>query len=249
VPESLAGKPIGVRFLSAGDRALAVEFGDDIDRGLSERVLGLNTVIGAHPLRGVVETVPTFRSLTVYYDPLLTSRSQLEDAITELLDRAYNPSAGARLWRVPVCYEGEFAPDLAEVARLAGMTQAEVVALHSDTRFHVYMLGFLPGFPYMGDLPESLSLPRRADPRLRVPAGSISIATSLTAIYPYESPGGWHLIGATPIRLFDPERDRPALLAPGDAVEFTPVDAASFASIRRDVEHHGYEVESSLVGV
>ena len=105
------------------------------------------------------------------------------------------------------------------------------------------MLGFLPGFPYMGDLPPQLALPRRADPRLRVPAGSISIATSLTAIYPYESPGGWRLIGATPIRVFDPERPKPALFAPGDAVRFQPIDAAAYASIRRAVESGSYVVE------
>ena len=238
---------MGVRFLSAGDRALVVEFGDHIDRVLSERVLGLNTAIGAHPPPGVIETVPTFRSLTVYYDPLLTSRKQLEKAIAGLLGREDSPSVGARSWRLPVCYEGEFAPDLAEVGRLTGMTQDQVVGLHSGTRVHVYMLGFLPGFPYMGDLPNKLSLPRRADPRLRVPAGSISIATSLTAIYPYESPGGWHLIGATPIRLFDPERVQPALLAPGDAVEFMPVDATSFSSIRRAVENRSYEPESAPI--
>ena len=145
---------------------------------------------------------------------------------------------------MPVCYEGEFAPDLAEVARLTGLTPDEVVALHSGTRFHVYMLGFLPGFPYMGDLPRQLALPRRADPRLRVPAGSISIATSLTAIYPYESPGGWHLIGATPIRLFDPERPRPGALRARRRRQFQPIDPASFASIRRAVENGGYEVES-----
>ncbi|TMJ63293.1 MAG: 5-oxoprolinase subunit PxpB, partial [Alphaproteobacteria bacterium] len=148
-------------------------------------------------------------------------------------------------WHVPVCYEGEFAPDLAQVARLTGLMPNDVVALHSGTRFHVYMLGFLPGFPYMGDLPPQLALPRRADPRLRVPAGSISIATSLTAIYPYESPGGWHLIGATPIRMFDPERPKPALFAPGDAVSFQPIDPTAFASIRRAVETRSYEVESA----
>ena len=107
------------------------------------------------------------------------------------------------------------------------------------------MLGFLPGFPYMGDLPPQLALPRRSDPRLRVPAGSISIATSLTAVYPYESPGGWHLIGATPIRIFDPERPRPALFAPGDAVRFQPIDAGAYASIRRAVETRSYDVESA----
>ena len=238
-----------VRFLSAGDRALVVEFGDRVDRGLSERVLLLDAIIRSNPPVGIVETVPTFRSLAVYYDPLLTSRGELQPAIEPLLDLRDSPRTGARLWHVPVCYEGEFAPDLAEVARLTGLTPDDVVALHSGIRFHIYMLGFLPGFPYMGDLPSQLALPRRADPRLRVPAGSISIATSLTAIYPYESPGGWHLIGATPIRMFDPERSEPALFAPGDAVRFEPIDAAEFAAIRKAVDTRSYEVESAPVAL
>ena len=236
-----------VRFLSAGDRALVIEFGDTVDRELSERVLGLNAIIRSRPPAGIIETVPTFRSLTVYYDPLLTSGTELQRSIGALLEVADSRRSGARLWRVPVCYEGEFAPDLADVARLTGLTPGEVVALHSGTRFHVYMLGFLPGFPYMGDLPAQLELPRRADPRLRVPAGSISIATTLTAIYPYESPGGWHLIGATPIRMFDPERPEPALFAPGDAVSFRPIDAAAFASIRRAVDNGSYQVENAPI--
>jgi KipI family sensor histidine kinase inhibitor len=236
-----------VRFVSAGDRALVVEFGDGVDRGLSERVLRLDAIIRSNRVAGIVETVPTFRSLAVYYDPLLTSRGELQRAIEPLLDLGDSRRAGAKLWRVPVCYEGEFAPDLAEVARLTGLAPNDVVALHSGTLFHVYMLGFLPGFPYMGDLPAPLALPRRADPRLRVPAGSISIATSLTAIYPFESPGGWHLIGVTPIRMFDPEHPKPALFAPGDAVRFQPIDAAAFASIRRAVENRSYDAESAPV--
>lgn len=236
-----------VRFLSAGDRALVVEYGDRVDRGLSERVLRLAAAIRSKPPGGVVETVPTFRSLTVYYDPLQTTGAALQDAIAKLLELGEARRRGGRLWRVPVCYDGDFAPDLGEVARLTGLTQDTVVALHSGTRFHVYMLGFLPGFPYMGDLPSELTLPRRADPRLRVPAGSISIATSLTAIYPYESPGGWHLIGATPIRMFDPERPEPALFAPGDTVSFYPIDAGEFAAIRLAAETRSYEVESTPV--
>ena len=224
---------MAVRFVSVGDRALTIEFGERIERGLSREVLRLDRAIRAAPPAGVVETVPTFRSLTVHYDPLATSRADLECTIAGLLGHAMGADAGARLWRIPVCYAGEFAPDLAEVARLTGLACAEVVALHSSVRYHVYMLGFLPGFPYMGDLPAELALPRRADPRVRVPAGSVSIATSLTAIYPYESPGGWHLIGTTPIRFFDPERDPPSLLAPGDAVVFEPIDASAFAAIRQ----------------
>jgi inhibitor of KinA len=231
-----------VRFLSAGDRGVVVEFGDRIDRALSEEVLRLAAQLRTSELPGVVETVPTFRSLMVHYDPLVTSRAELEGAIASLLDRGPGPRAAATLWRVPVCYEDEFAPDLAEVARLTGLAPGEVVTLHSGVRYHVYMLGFLPGFPYMGDLPAALALPRRADPRVRVPAGSVSIATSLTAIYPYESPGGWHLIGTTPVRLFDIERAPPALLAPGDAVLFEPIDAAAFAAIKAAVGSREYQV-------
>jgi KipI family sensor histidine kinase inhibitor len=239
---------VKLRFLSAGDRALIVEFGDRVSRELSERVLRLDTIVRSNLPVGIVETVPTFRSLAIYYDPLLTSRAELQRAIEALLDLGDSPRSGTRLWHVPVCYEGEFAPDLAEVSRLTGLTPREVVGLHAGTRFHIYMLGFLPGFPYMGDLPPELALPRRADPRLNVPAGSISIATSLTAIYPYESPGGWHLIGATPIRMFDPERPGPALFAPGDVVRFHPIDAAEYSSIRRAVDKRVYEVESASFG-
>jgi KipI family sensor histidine kinase inhibitor len=233
-----------MRFLSAGDRALVVEFGDVIDRALSNEVLHLAASIAAAAIVGIVETVPTFRSLLVHYDPLLTTRAELERSIALLLDRAPEPRRTARLWHIPFCAEAEFAPDLAEVARLAGLSAEDVIARHSAVRYHVYMLGFLPGFPYLGDLPAELALPRRADPRLRVPAGSIAIATSLTAIYPFESPGGWHLIGTTPIRLFDIARPRPALLAAGDAVEFEPIDAAAFAAIRRRVERGVYIAES-----
>src|SRR5215813_11089863 len=237
-----------VRFLPAGDRALVVEFGDHIDRALSAEVLRLEASLRSNGLAGVVETVPTFRSLTVHYDPLITTGTDLEHAIASLLDREPGSRSTGTLWRVPVCYDGEFAPDLAEVARLTGLSPDEVVALHSGTRYHVYMLGFLPGFPYMGDLPPELALPRRADPRLRVPAGSISIATTLTAIYPYESPGGWHLIGATPIRLFDIERPNPALLAPGDAVIFEPIDRARYEEVRKAVENRSYEAVSEPIG-
>ena len=236
-----------VRFLASGDRALVVEFGDRIERALSNDVLRLDASLRSSRLPGVVETVPTFRSLMVHYDPVATTCADLESAIASLLNRRPDPRATTILWRVPVCYEGSFAPDLGDVANRTGLAPGEVVALHSAPRYHVYMLGFLPGFPYMGDLPDRLALPRRADPRLRVPAGSVSIATTLTAIYPYESPGGWHLIGVTPIRLFDPARSRPALLAPGDNVQFEPIDPASFASIRKAVDSGKYEVANEPI--
>jgi len=231
-----------VRFLPAGDSAVIVEFGDRIDRLLSERVLRLSALVRAAKLPGVIETVPTFRSLMVHYDPFATDSASLTAALENLLDSGRSEAKPVTLWRIPACYAASHAPDLAGVAQRTGLSTAEVVGLHSGTRYHVYMIGFVPGFPYMGDLPAPLSLPRRADPRVRVPPGSIAIATSMTAIYPLESPGGWHLIGATPIRLFDPRRSRPALLSAGDAVRFEPISVREFDAIRAAVAADAYQV-------
>lgn len=222
---------MSVKLLDAGDAAFTVEFGDAIDPRLLAAVNALDAALAARRadggFGGLIETVPTFRSLTLLYDPLLTSRAALEQELAPLLDAAEHAEAApGRHWRLPVCYEGDAAPDLAEVATAAGMTTEEVVALHSGAEYVVYMLGFLPGFPFMGDLPEALRLPRRSEPRVRVPAGSVAIATGLTAIYPWESPGGWHLLGRCPVPLFDAGRAAPALLASGDRVRFEPVGAA-----------------------
>jgi inhibitor of KinA len=237
------------RFLAAGERALVVEFGDRIDRRLSGAVLRLDALLRSERPHGIVETVPTFRSLMIYYDPLATSRAELESAIRSRIGGGGEPVRTARLWHVPVCYEGAFAPDLSEVAARLGLAPEAVVSLHSGADYHIYMLGFLPGFPYMGDLPEALALPRRAEPRLSVPAGSVAIALQLTAIYPYESPGGWHLIGMTPIRLFDAARPRPALFAPGDAVRFEPITPAQFAAIREAVAAGDYAVAHQTIAL
>lgn len=222
-----------VRFLSAGDTALVVEFGDRIERGLSDRVLRLAERIRAVDMAGVVAMVPTYRSLMVHYDPMRTSHETLVAALGGFLGEADGATAPGRRWRIPACYEAAHAPDLAEVAERTGLAGADVVRRHAETEFHVYMIGFVPGYPYMGDLPEALVLPRRADPRVRVPPGSIAIASTMTAVYPIESPGGWHLIGATPVRLFDPGRERPALFSPGDKVFFEPVSLARFDELRR----------------
>lgn len=215
-----------VSFLASGDTAVSVEFGDRVDRGLSGAVVRLATRVRAAGLAGVIETVPTFRSLLVHYDPLSTSAERLTGEIEGLLDDAGAAPEPARLWRIPVCYEGALAPDIEAVSESTGLAVDEVVRRHTAVRYHVYMLGFLPGYPYMGDLPEALRLPRRENPRIKVPAGSVAIATGLTAVYTYESPGGWHLIGRTPISFFDLGGSPPALLRPGDAVEFEPVGRA-----------------------
>lgn len=230
-----------MRILDLGDTAFTVEFGDAIDPALQARVNALDVAIAraraSGALAGVIETVPTFRSLTVIYDPLLTRRSALEAALAELIDAAdHAPLGDGRHWRLPAGYGGVFGPDLADVAEATGQSPEAVVAAHSATEYVVYMLGFLPGFPFMGDVPAALQLPRRSEPRVRVPAGSIAIANGLTAIYPWESPGGWHLLGRCPVPLFDATRTAPALLAAGDRVRFTPVSVDEFARLDAELK-------------
>jgi len=231
---------VTVRFLTSGDTGLIVEFGDTIDRAVNERVLLLNQKLNRLRLPGVIETIPTFRSLLVLYDPVKTSSSNLKALIAQVLEKKTSASSEATLWRIPVCYAPEFAPDLPDVCARTGLSAERVVALHLERQYRVYMLGFLPGFPYMGDLAEPLRLPRRADPRTRVPAGSVAIATSMTGIYPVESPGGWHLIGRTPIKLFDLNWDPPSLLAPGDVVMFEEIGVEEFRQIEQAAESDLY---------
>ena len=238
---------IAPRFLAAGDSALVVEFGDRADRALSDRVLRLSAMVRASALPGVIETVPTYRSLLVHYDPLVTDGSSVTRAIEDLLASSSSMHRQAKLWRIPACFEASHAADLEEVAQRAGLSVREVVQIHLDTTFHVYMIGFVPGFPYMGDLPGTLALPRRTDPRVKVPAGSIAIAAGMTGIYPVESPGGWHLIGTTPLRLFDLRAERPALLSPGDKVRFQAVDTAAFEAIHAAVAADTYRIDSESV--
>lgn len=238
---------MNVRFLCCGDSALVVEFGAHIDQGLNDRVLRFNNAVRAARIPGIVETVPTFRSVMIHYDPLHTESAAVQAALERLLDSEGSVPRSARLWRIPVCYTPAHAPDLEEVARRTGLAPAQVVRLHSERRYRVYMVGFSPGYPYMGDLAQRLTLPRRTDPRLRVPRGSIAIAAGMTAIYPVESPGGWHLIGATPLRLFDLARSPPALLAAGDEVLFEPIEAGTFEEIRAAVAAGDYRVSCETV--
>jgi KipI family sensor histidine kinase inhibitor len=238
---------MSVRFLACADSALSVEFGTRMERALNDRVLRLNQAVRSARIEGVLETVPTFRSLTVHYDPLRTDGAAVRAAIERLLDQAHAVPRNARLWRIPACYTAPHCPDLDEVAQRTGLTAAEVVRLHSERRYHVYMVGFSPGYPYMGDLAPQLVLPRRTDPRVRVPRGSVAIAAGMTAIYPVESPGGWHLIGATPLRLFDPAWPQPALLAAGDEVRFEPIDLGTFEEIAAAVAGDRYRARWETV--
>jgi KipI family sensor histidine kinase inhibitor len=234
---------MNMHFLPAGDTVVVVEFGDRIDRAMSDQVLQLREQIHDAAPEGLIETVPTFRSLSVHYDPNLTSGARLTETIRTLQRiRTDVRTHNRRLWRVPACFEPEFSLDIAEIAAHAGLSIDAVIARYTQIQFHVYMIGFFPGFPYMGDLPEELQLPRRTDPRIRVPAGSIAIAMGMTGIYPTDSPGGWHVIGAAPIRLFDPKWPEPALIKPGDAVRFEPIERGEFVAIGQAIANGTYVV-------
>lgn len=233
---------------ASGDTAIVVEFDNRIERALSKQILGAAAALRQAGITGIVEIVPSFRSLLVHYDPIVTTAEKLGDLLTPILQTASDPDLNARRWTIPVCYKGDRAPDLDDVARRTGLSPQEVVELHCETVFHVYMLGFLPGCPYLGDLPNSLRLPRRKTPRVSLPAGSVAIATTLTTIYPIESPGGWHLIGATPVRLFDKNAAAPALFSPGDQVVFTAISSAEFESVAAMVSAGSYSAVCESIG-
>ena len=232
---------MSVRYLSCGDTAFTVEFGNRISPQINGQVMALHAAIGAARadggLAGVVETVPTMRSLMVCYDPLTTSRAALQPEIDALIARGLPTETRTRRVTIPCCYDDpEFAPDLAEVAERTRRTPEQVIDGHLKSAFTVYVLGFMPGLAYIAGLDPALYLPRRAEPRVRVPRSSVAIAMDMTTIYPFETPGGWHLIGRTPLWMFDLRREQPVFLAPGDHLSFERIDRATFNRIAADVE-------------
>ncbi len=227
------------RLLPLADGAVTVQFGTEVSAEANARVLGFSRALAqavqSGELTGVVEWVPTFASVTVHVDDASEADAQARDAaLLALAEQAEPLQAAGRRWRLPACFEPECAPDLQALADTRGLSVAQVVALVTGTPFRVYMLGFLPGFPYMGDLPAQCEVPRLATPRRAVPERSIAVAGRMCAVYPWQSPGGWHLIGRTPVRLFDAANDDdPALLRAGDEVQWQPVDAATYQALDR----------------
>ncbi len=224
-----------------------MEFGTELDRAINAKVIALYKEARYQSIEGVTEMIPTFRSLLVQFDPRLTSPGDLEDKFLALLSGLDVEHTPGRRWVLPVCYEGEFGPDLDDVAKQTGLTPREVWQTHSSETYFIYMIGFLPGYGYMGDVPEAIRVPRRKEPRTRVPRGSVAIATDMTAIYSLESPGGWNLIGRTPVPLFNPTAQEPVLLAPGDHVVFDPVSRQAFAAIERDVAAGAHVLEAEAI--
>jgi KipI family sensor histidine kinase inhibitor len=219
-----------LRIAAIGDSTLVVELGslNEADARVNARAVEIAAAVQAAAIGGVLDVVPTFQTVAVYFDPLRTDVDELSGclrrATTSELPRTVESHV---LHRVPVWYGGAFGPDLAEVAAAAKLSEPAVVSLHAAPIYRVYMLGFTPGFAYLGSLDSTIAQPRRATPRASVPAGSVAIAGRQTGIYPSASPGGWHIIGRTPLRPFVPERAEPFLFKPGDNVQFYPIDPAS----------------------
>lgn len=220
------------KILTAGDAALTVEFGDEISGEINAKVQALDAAVQEAGIRGVVETVPTYRSLLVCYDPLTVRFSAIRRKIARLLrNLSAAASSGGRIVEIPVCYGGEYGQDLSDVAAHAGLSEDEVVRIHSSRDYLIYMLGFLPGFPYLGGLDPRIATPRLSTPRVRIPAGAVAIGGEQTGIYPIASPGGWRLIGNTPLRLYDPERGDPILYRAGDRIRFVPISKGEYLRI------------------
>ncbi|MGC8939889.1 MAG: 5-oxoprolinase subunit PxpB [Candidatus Bathyarchaeia archaeon] len=225
------------RYLPFGDSALVIEFGDEISLEANQKVIALNKAVLKANIIGVEETVPTYRSLLIRYNPLRITYEQLVFQIKDVeknLDKLTVGTEGRRIV-VPVVYGGEYGPDLSFVAQYHGITEETVVRLHSEREYRVYMIGFVAGFPYLGEVPDEIATPRLETPRIKVPAGSVGIAEKQTGIYPCEAPGGWRIIGRTPLKLFNPLQQSPALLRSGDMVKFKPISESEFKKIEKAI--------------
>jgi KipI family sensor histidine kinase inhibitor len=225
------------RYLPFGDSALVIEFGEVISLEANQKVIALNNAVSKANIIGVEETVPTYRSLLIRYNPLKINYEQLVFQIKDIeknLNKLAVKIEGRKLI-VPVVYGGEYGPDLGFVAKYHGITEETVVRLHSEREYRVYMIGFVAGFPYLGEVPDEIATPRLETPRLKVPQGSVGIAEKQTGIYPCEAPGGWRIIGRTPIKLFNSLQHPLALLSPGDIVKFKPISESEFKTIEEAI--------------
>jgi KipI family sensor histidine kinase inhibitor len=221
------------RILPCGDSALTVEFGQTIDPAINGMVLALDDIIRARAPAGLIETVPTYRSITVQFDPVATDYDALigflNDAARDIAPR----EAVGRRWRVPVVYGGEYGSDLEEVAEIHGLTPHQVIEIHSSAVYRIYLIGFLPGFTYLGGLDKRIATSRRLHPRAKIPSGTIMIGGEQAGIAPMDMPSGWHNLGRTPVRTYAPERDPAFLFAAGDELVFEPIDASRWEALEK----------------
>ena len=230
-----------IEFLPCGDTAFSVQLGLEINRETCLKVLSLKAVIEKFSVPGIIETVPSYRSLLVHYDPLITRQKTLIKRLIEIIETPNEIKLQPKRWRVPVCHDSEFALDILEVGESVDKTTDELIELFSSTEFFVYMVGFFLGHLYLGDLPDFMKvLSRRPDPRVRLEAGSVCTAQGLAVVHSIASPGGWNVLGRTPVSLFDIRNTPPALFTSGDQISFFPIDKNEFHDIQDRVAANNY---------
>ena len=222
-------------FSSLGDQAIVIDVAIEINEEVQKRIRKISLLLEQQAPEWMVEYIPAFTTVSVFYNPLQADYQTVESDLRELLMQAPKEiEAAPRTIEIPVCYGGKFGPDLEFVAKHNGLTAQEVVQIHSSGTYSVYMIGFAPGFPFVGGMSERIAAPRRDSPRLSIPERSVGIAGMQTGVYPIETPGGWQLIGRTPLRLFRPEKDVPSLLRAGDQIIFREITESDYQAWRED---------------
>lgn len=228
-----------------GDKAITVKFGDEISEEINKRVIAFSQFLSTHRDHSVMEWVPTYTDVTIYYNPRQSTYDQMEEKVRKWLSKEFSQQSELlRRVFLPVLYGGDQGPDLEYVAEYHELNQDEVIRIHTSIDYRVYMIGFAPGFPYLGGLPEILHTPRLEKPRIRIPAGSVGIAGKQTGVYPLSTPGGWQIIGHTPVPLFNKEQEEnPILLRAGDFIRFFPVNSEEYDFIEKSIEQGIYQIK------
>ncbi|AAM24811.1 KipI family sensor histidine kinase inhibitor [Caldanaerobacter subterraneus subsp. tengcongensis MB4] len=232
------------RILPFGDKGIVVEFGNEITVECNEKVVNLYRILKKESRQGIISMIPTYRSLLVKYNPLQISYNELIKYVSEKMDKEVEikEEFKPQVYEIPVVYGGEFGPDLEFVAKHNNLSIEEVIAIHSAPLYRIYMVGFTMGFAYLGGMSEKIATPRLETPRTEIKAGSVGIAGNQTGIYPLSSPGGWRIIGRTPVRLYDQEREKPILFEAGNYIKFIPVSEEEYYKIEKEIQEGKYQL-------
>ncbi|MFA9422704.1 MAG: 5-oxoprolinase subunit PxpB [Sedimentibacter sp.] len=233
-----------IKYLPSGDKAVVMEFGNEISKQINSKIRDVVRSMEQLKIQGIEELLPTYRSIMIMYDPLKIEYEKLIQELEKLSKKTVDDKTEKiRIVEIPTLYGNEFGPDIDFVARHNGITVEEVIKIHTETDYLVYMLGFTPGFAYLGGMNEKIATPRLSSPRMKIPAGSVGIAGSQTGMYPTETPGGWQLIGQTPLKLYDPTKELSVLLSVGDYVRYVSITEKEYYDIKKRVQEDSYEVK------